>query len=151
MRYFQGYPGLLKNNEQTLPRQVSYNITVLQNCHRISIALVSWLLPAGEMFTDYSIPYSSIHVVSNTIGIDFYAGAHVQLSELTGVLQGSLLKKESSKYMCTINRKSNLKIFKLKNFCGGPMKIYIHEHLTHEYFYTQNIQIYGSLVLLTSL
>ena len=31
-----------------------------------------------------------------TIGIDFCAGAHVQLSELTGVLRGSLLKKESS-------------------------------------------------------
>ena len=61
-----------------------------------------------------------------TIGIDFRAGAHVQLSELTGVLRGSLLKKESSEYMCTINRKSNLKIFKLKNFRGGPMKIYMH-------------------------
>ena len=40
--------------------------------------------------------------------------------------------------MCTINRKSNLKIFKLKNFHGRPMKIYIHEHLTHENFYTRN-------------
>ena len=72
-----------------------------------------------------------------TIGIDFHAGAHVQLSELTGVLWGSLLKKESSEYMCTINCKSNLKIFKLKNFRGEPMKIYMHEHLTHEYFYAR--------------
>ena len=42
-----------------------------------------------------------------TIGIDFRASAHVQLSELTDVLWGSFLKKESSEYMCTINRKSN--------------------------------------------
>ena len=32
---------------------------------------------------------------------------------------------------------SNLKIFKLKNFRGGPMKIYMRKHLTHEYFYTR--------------
>ena len=25
----------------------------------------------------------------------------------------------------------------LKYFCGGPTKIYQHEHLTHEYFHTR--------------
>ena len=30
-----------------------------------------------------------------------------------------------------------LKIFELKNFRGGPTKIYLHEHLIHEYFYAR--------------
>ena len=67
------------------------------------------------------------------IGIDFCESSRVQLSELTGVLQGSLLKKESSnasaQYIVT---KSILKIFELK-----ITKIYLHEHLIHEYFYAR--------------
>ena len=32
----------------------------------------------------------------------------------------------------------NLKIFMLKYSRGVPTKIYLHEHLTHEYFHTRN-------------
>ena len=46
------------------------------------------------------------------IGIDFHESSCVQLSELTGMLQGSLLKKESSNTSAQyINSKSILKIF----------------------------------------
>ena len=74
------------------------------------------------------------------IGISFCESSRVQLSESTGVLQGSLLKKESSNASapkCTINRESILKIFELKIFRGGPTKIYLHEYLIHEYFYAR--------------
>ena len=164
MRCFQGYPGLLKNNEQTretflgkcpitLPSfktvtaHLSLSLVGSRLQVRCSLITASHTLPytwypcTQQSFSNVAIMVevamdreSSRMVLS--IGIDFRAGAHVQLSELTAVLRGSLLK-ECSEYMCTINRKSNLKIFKLKNFHGGPMKIYMHEHLTHEYFYTQ--------------
>ena len=32
----------------------------------------------------------------------------------------------------------------LKYFRGAPMKIYLHENLTHKYFHTQKFWIYGT-------
>ena len=71
-----------------------------------------------------------------SIGIDFCAGAHVQLSELTGVLRGSLLKKESNEYMCTINRKSTVwrETLEGANFGGFGGKSSNRQFLNHQCF-----------------
>ena len=142
MRYFQGYPGLLKNNEQTRETFLGKCPITLPSFKTVT-AYLSLSLVGSHLYVhrlQYPIllyprtqqSFSNVAIVVEvamdlessrmalTIGIDFRAGAHVQLSELTGVLRGSLLKKESSEYMCTINRNSNLKIFKLKIFVGDP-------------------------------